>query len=327
MNAQYLSAIKLLPNSIADLLFTVEENITEKATEIRLRSGKPISLTTKGGTIYPYFNGYSLLPDNYSVIASPYMIKEAFQQLCNNSVYSHEEELSQGFLILKDGHRAGICGRVIKKNDEKPWITDISSINIRIAHEVKGVAEQVFGQTSDFCGLLICGPPNSGKTTMLRDYIRIASQRGERVALVDCRGEIAAVKNSLCGLDVGINTDVITGGDKANGIELALRVLSADIIAFDEIGTIDELTKIRDCLNSGVKVVTTFHCQDCEQLIRRNKYLPILDTGAFSHFIFLGKDYRPQVFKECELENETSGNSGSNNILYSLRNDNFVQVV
>ncbi len=327
MDKQYLSAVSLLPSFLQKILSVFTERTELSVTEIRLRSEKPIGLTTDRGTVYPTAKGYSLLPSIESIKITADQLHECFIELCNRSVYSHEQELSQGYLILKGGHRAGVCGRVVKKQNGDTWITDISSINIRIAHEVKGIAERVYGQTAEAKGLLICGPPHSGKTTLLRDYIRIASNRGNRVAVVDCRGEIAAVKNCICGLDVGVNTDVITGGEKAQGIETALRVMTPDIISFDEIGSRDELMKISDCLNSGVSIITTLHCESREQLISRNKYLPLLETMAFSHFVFLDSCHNALVLKECEILGETDGSVSSNNILYDGRFGTSIQAV
>ena len=319
----FLSAINLLPKDLHNILLKVDENISKQVTEIRLRSGKPLSLTLRDKIAFLSYDGYSLMVNNRTFITTQEIVTESFLQLCNHSVYSHEEELSQGYLILKDGHRAGICGRAMKKADGSPWITEVNSINIRIAREVTGVAGNVYGQTRDFKGLLICGAPNTGKTTLLRDYLRITSNNGEKVTLVDCRGEIAAVKNGLCGLDVGVNTDVITGGCKSEGIQRALRVLSPNIIAFDEIGSEEELQSIQDSLNSGVKIITTFHCENIDELRDRNKYLHILDINVFSHFIFLDKLRKTTVYKRGEIIYENSGDSCADNLNYNLRN-NFI---
>ncbi len=323
MDEQYKSVVNLLPKAISNILLSVDVKISQITTEIRLRAGKPLALTTDSGILYLEEVGYSLIPTQRSRFIAEDELKDAFLRLCNNSVYSHEQELKQGYLTLCGGHRAGICGHIVTKPNGEYWITDVSSINIRIAREVKGVAESVYGKTLYGKGLLICGPPHSGKTTYLRDYLRISSDRGERVAIVDCRGEIAAVRNSICGLDVGVNTDVITGGAKADGIEKALRVLTPDIIAFDEIGSKEELEKISDCFNSGVRVVTTIHCSNSAELLERNRYLPILNTGMFTHLIFLDLFHKVTVLEECELFAENNRHDTYNNIVFGAGSDPF----
>ncbi len=323
MSERYISAIDLLPDKFRCILKRTENKIMNEVTEIRIRSGKPICLTLNDRIVYPNKIGYSLIPDSQSIIFTSEEVTECFLYLCNNSVYSHEQEISQGFLSLKDGHRAGICGRAIKKANGESWISDISSINIRVAREIVGVAAKVYGQTFGFKGLLICGAPNSGKTTFLRDYIRLLSNCGEKVSVIDCRGEIAAVKGSICCLDVGVNTDVITGGRKSEGIEHALRVLSPNVIAFDEIGNLEELNQIRDCFNCGVKIITTFHCDSIDELISRSRFLPIINTNAFSHFVFLDKSRIPKVYLRSDLNNETIRYDNLDSSLYRSWNDIF----
>jgi len=316
-----LSVIRLLPQSISSVLATQSRETLSKTTEIRIRRGRPISLTLDNRTIFPNKCGYSLIPDVNSFVVEPHLIEKCFLELCDNSVYSHEEEISQGYLILNNGHRAGICGRMIRRSDKSSWITDISSINIRIAREIHGAANSIYSQISDFSGVLICGAPNTGKTTLLRDYIRILSNNGQKMALVDCRGEIAAVKNGLCGLDVGVNTDVITGGKKSEGIESAIRVLSPNVIAFDEIGSVDELIQISQCFNAGVRIITTFHCEDIEQLKSRNKTIPILDTGVFSHLVFLDKSHNAEVVQWGDINREVIRDNGADSVGNSHRID------
>ena len=325
MKSHFLSAISLLPTTLYDLLSRVDESILEQVSEIRLRSGKPLSLTLGDKIVYPNYNVYSLLPNSSSFVTSQEKVTECFLHLCNHSVHSHEEELSEGFIMLKGGHRAGIGGRVIRKADGVMWTSDISSINIRIAREFIGVAQNLYGQTRGFKGLLICGAPNSGKTTMLRDYLRIISNAGEKVAIIDCRGEIAAVNHGLCSLDVGFNTDVITGGDKQEGIERALRVLSPHVIAFDEIGSEEELHRIRDCFNSGVKIVTTFHCNDIPELKERNKYFQILEGDTFSHFAFLDETRKAKVYSRGEIMYEVIGNNCGYNLQHNLWDDAVIK--
>lgn len=321
VDSSFLSAINLLPKDLHNNLLNIDENISKQVTEIRLRSGKPLSLTLRDKIVFLSYDGYSLMVNNRTFITTQEIVTESFLQLCNHSVYSHEEELAEGYLILKDGHRAGICGRAMNKKDGSPWIAEVNSINIRIARELTGIADNVYRETRGFKGLLICGAPNTGKTTLLRDFSRIASDNGEKVTVVDCRGEIAAVKNGLCGLNVGVNTDVITGGCKSEGIQRALRVLSPNIITFDEIGSEDELQSIQDSLNSGVKIITTFHCENIDELRDRNKYLHILDSNVFSHFIFLDKFRKTSVYKRGEIIYENSGHSCVDNLNYNLRND------
>ena len=56
-------------------------------------------------------------------------------------MYAYIEQLKQGFLTIRGGHRVGICGTVVMDHDKVKTIRHISGLNIRIAHEVKGCAD------------------------------------------------------------------------------------------------------------------------------------------------------------------------------------------
>ena len=319
MDEQYKQIIDMLPLNIKSILYSVADKFSCCTTEIRLRTNKPLALTTYNGMVYPYYGGYNLYPtkDNYIVKNSE--LDETVLKLCNNSIHSHEKELVEGYISLAGGHRVGVCGKIVIKGDNTRWVTDISSVNIRIARAVYGCSQGVLSKIINEKGLLICGPPHSGKTTFLRDYIRNVSNRGERVAVIDCRGEIAASKNGVCGLDVGLNSDVISGGTKPEGIQRALRTMSPDLIAFDEVGSIEELNGIVDCLNSGVRVVTTVHCNNYEELNMRNKYLPILNIGVFGTAVFLDKKFMIKIVRMCDEIDKDYWNNYNNNFILGNR--------
>ena len=234
-------------------------------------------------------------------------LQEIFVSLCNNSVYTHEKEIANGFISLPFGSRAGITGDYILKPDGKYWVQNITSINIRISSEQSGFANKLIGVVNSG-SILICGAPNSGKTTLLRDYVKSKSNLGTKISLVDVRSEISGFGT----LDVGINTDVSTGGNKALLIENALRSMSPEIIAFDEIGTLEELEKLRDCLSSGVDCITTFHAKNSRELLIRNRFLPILDLNIFNYIVFIDREYNYTVeridFKNVQTNRCIDGN-------------------
>lgn len=82
--------------------------------------------------------------------------------------------------------------------------------------------------------------------------------------------------------NVGVFTDVLNGYGKAEGVEIATRVLSPEYIACDEITGFDDC--IRLCLNSGVKMIFTLHCGTLEQA----KNTEAVKSGAISHIAFIG---------------------------------------
>ena len=239
--------------------------------EIRLRAGQPIVLETTRGR-FPL--------DRKSTSEE---IADCIKNFCHYSLHSYERELREGYITLKGGHRAGFCGSAVLRGDRIDTIKNISSINIRIAREITGTAESL-EQTvfdADFRGLLIAGKPMSGKTTVLRDLCRIIGNN-RKLAVIDTRSEIAASYNGTPQNDIGANTDVLNGYPRREGIEIAVRTLSPEYIACDEITGEPDFASL--CLSSGVKLIFTSHCGTVKQA--RNS--PIAQSGAISHIAFLG---------------------------------------
>jgi len=288
--------INLLPRRLINIFDNLSTDTLEAITEIRLRVGRPVAIRINGRVVFLEKKGLSYNATSQNINLMEDELKESFLKICENSVYSHENEIVKGYVSLPNGGRAGVCGTYIERPNGSVWLKDISSINIRIAKEVKDCAKDLYLKNISG-GILICGPPHSGKTTFLRDYVRLISNGGKNVTLIDTRGEISAPSGGVPTLDIGINTDVIFGGRKSFCIENSLRAMSPDVIAFDEIGKLEELNAIADSLNCGVKVIATIHAYDKEELFLRNQKLPILETGAFGYIVFLDKSYKYEIVK------------------------------
>jgi stage III sporulation protein AA len=246
----YDEAVEFLP-MFKDKLSAVAPNIREKAREIRLRAGQPITI--------------ELIADrhiiNTKVTAED--LKKLIEIFCDYSIHSYARQISQGFITLKGGHRAGFCGKAVIKNDLVTAMRDISSVNLRIAREFIGCSDELYNaihnsQFNNLKSLLIMGKPMSAKTTVLRDMARNLSDAGYKVAVIDERGEINAP-----GFNLGMNTDVLDGFPKKAGFITALRALSPDFILCDEIAGDGE--DIAECLNCGVGVIMTAHCGSIDE--------------------------------------------------------------
>lgn len=274
------SALYPLTDRIAEVLRKLPVCIKNSVYEIRLRSEKPVTLTADR-VYYIGTNGEASdrLPGN-PLVADEEELYEVLTRLCGHSVYTRAEELRNGYISMKNGHRAGVCGRF-----QSGYFRDISSVNIRIAREIEGAAEALYGKVGK--GILIAGGPGSGKTTVLRDIVRHLSDSGYRISLVDTRGEIAAASGGRATLNVGINTDVISGGDKAKGVEIALRTLFPQYIAFDEIGSTRELELVSESFFSGTGIITTAHASSLEELKQRRVTKRLIELGVIENIALL----------------------------------------
>ena len=267
--------------SLSKTLSKIDPFLKQDVQEIRLRAGKPLALTVKNKILYVSENGECKSTAENAQKVTLNDVQESFKLLIRGSVYSHLSEIKEGYIMMRYGHRAGICGSFTKTGN----ISNVSSVNIRISREIKGAANQLL-KAYNGGGVLIAGPPASGKTTVLRDFIRgIASAETEnpkRVCLVDTRGEISASFLGECFNDLGENCDVLVGFEKSKGFLMAIRTMFPNIVAFDEIGTNEELEGVMQGFMSGVDVVVTAHVGNEADLMRREITKKLLQSGAIT---------------------------------------------
>ena len=140
--------------------------------------------------------------------------------------------MREGFLTLPGGHRIGICGTLALRDGETVSVRDVSSLCIRVSGEPSIRTEHLLERLTE--PTLILGPPGSGKTTLLRACIRLLSDAGRRVSLADDRGEVAACWHGVPQRNVGMHTDVLTGGRKMQSVLWLLRTMDDSTLVMNE---------------------------------------------------------------------------------------------
>lgn len=303
MSERFNEASRALSDRLYKAVYKLPNELKAKVQEIRVRAEKPLALSVGNDTLF--VDNKFTLSENYknSLVASMEDIVTTFQNICCYSVYSHQNEIKNGFVTMGSGHRVGICGTAVSIHGEINSVRDISSLNIRIAREIPNASEELLRRVGKlYGGLLIVGMPCSGKTTILRDLARRISLgidcRIMRTSVVDERSELSGTYAGISKNDLGL-ADILNGYSKADGIMQALRTLSPEAIICDEIGASSDMQAIEQGVNAGVSIIATIHAESYHELLSRNQGKTLIGTGAFKTIVIL--DSRENVGKIKEL--------------------------
>lgn len=258
----------MLEDLLGDIAAYVKDGFV---TEIRLRIGKGIVI--KGAS------DRSTLP--YTVKRAD--IENIIARATKNSLYAYQDYISKGFLPYAGGVRIGLAGKGVAENGKLVTIRDISSLNIRVPHEIRGCAAPLRHITDDFQSTLIVSPPFAGKTTLIRDMARALALKYD-ITVIDERDEI-------CGGIGGAGDfgDVISGVDKSLATEGAIRSLAPEIIVMDELFPEKDGALVESVVRAGVKILASVHADSFERITA----LAPSFVGHFSYGVLLG--YKPSV--------------------------------
>ena len=267
----YNEILRYFPRRISTSLEDIFKQTNYVIEEIRLRTERPI--------IIKHSKGEEILKTTVSINE----ILETLQHICDNSIYTYQNQICNGFVTIKGGHRIGISGSVVQTDGKITNINYISNLN-------------------SIYNTLIASSPGAGKTTILRDVVRRLSDgidqinfKGKTISLVDERGEIAAVYKGVPQNDIGVRTDVMDNVDKSIGMRLLIRSMSPEIIVADEIGKDEDVEAINYAVCSGIKGIFTAHGGSLKELQLNPAISKIIDKHIFERIIFLDKTIKGKV--------------------------------
>ncbi|MFR1518680.1 MAG: stage III sporulation protein AA [Clostridia bacterium] len=287
-------------------VFAADRELLRTAGEIRIRTGLPLCVI--GGLHKEKY----FLSANGRIVSAPsaYLapkeeVNRIFASICRSSVYAYKEDIRNGFITLRGGHRVGIAGKMLPDGS----VYDVSSLNIRIARQVKGCAAElirhIIKKEDEIYSTLIISPPACGKTTMIRDIARILGSgskspyfKGANVGIIDERSEIAACYNGMPANDVGMMTDVYDACPKEKGILMMIRSMAPEIIITDEIGGPGDAAAVESAMNAGVKIIATAHGSRLSDLKVRREIAAMIGAGVFERYITLSSTNGPATIQE-----------------------------
>ena len=143
-----------------------EEDIEEKnktIEEIRLRADKSLILK---------FNKKEVI---LKVIVTQEMILKTLQKVCDNSIYTYQNQIKEGFITVKGGHRIGITGNCVIEDGKVSNINYVSSLNFRIAKQIKGSSNKLLkyvldSENNNIYTTLIVSPPGVRKDNCFKRF-------------------------------------------------------------------------------------------------------------------------------------------------------------
>lgn len=292
---------RLLPEKLLAEIDMINISAIE---EIRLRAGARAALTTPRGNVF------------LKCIFTQKEIAEILSDMCGHSLYAYSDMINNGYVTLDGGVRVGICGRAAVEDEHIIGVYGISSLNIRIPADIRGIGGEICalirGMTSSR-GVLVYSPPGVGKTTLLRSVARRMGNGAEalRVAVIDTRAEIA------CFDGMGDATiDVLSGYPKGIGIEIAARTMNAQLMICDEIGEEREIKSILYAQNCGVPLLASAHGDSISGLLSRRGISALHKAGVFGAYVAISRradsreyDYKITTAEEADDILQNNGRS------------------
>ncbi|MBD5583804.1 MAG: hypothetical protein HDQ88_01855 [Clostridia bacterium] len=276
-------SLSFLPEEVKSALNHLNIN---RLTEIRLRRGQPVVIEYDGS--YAYLGGLGFTTN----IADALKISEVepiLTSATDGCVYGYTEQMKSGFITVGHGVRIGIAGEYVTENGKVNTIRGVTSLNIRIPHDIKGCADYLVDSLfkDGVKSTLIYSKPGLGKTTMLRDIARnLGKNTLKNVLIFDERGEIGAFDGYGDGFDMG-TVDVIRAYSKLGAIVSAIRAMKPDVIITDELYGDEDIKAVQFAVDCSIAVIASSHISDRQ----------ILQKMPFEYYAELkGLGVRPDIY-------------------------------
>lgn len=280
----FLQAAAVLPPPLRRLAEGIPDEQKARAEELRLRTGYPATLLVD--------TGERTIPGALPVTEDD--LRTVLEIASQASAHTVLERVRNGFVTIRGGHRIGLCGTAVQEGGVIRNLRYLSSLAIRIARPVRGIAGTLLSELWEKGTLqntLILAPPGAGKTTLLRDLIWNLSEGyggpALRIGVVDERGELAAMWEGRPELDLGRRTDVMDSCSKAEGLRMLLRGMNPQVLAVDEITAPEDVKAILQAAGCGVSLLATAHGSSVKDLSLRAIYRDLLGSGVFQRVILL----------------------------------------
>lgn len=296
--------LKYFPEKIKNV---IEENLADlNLEEIRIRNNKPIIL--KSSNQEKLIRYYPNSDEMMTIL----------QLICENSIYTYQKQIAEGFVTLKGGHRVGLSGSCVMEKGEVINISYISSFNFRISRQIIGCSKNALKYIIDMNkkivkNTLIVSPPGSGKTTLLRDVIRQISSgiksvkfKGQTVGVVDERGEIASLYRGEAQNEIGSKTDVIENTTKSIGMKMLIRSMAPEVIVADEIGGQNDIEVIKYAICSGCKGIFTAHGASFDDIYMNPVLKELVNSHIFEIIMFLNPKQRGDILEVYKFNKKTN---------------------
>ena len=124
---RWMSLTQQTPEPLRQMLEKIQPEQQREIREIRLRVGVE-TMIYAGGLYGLGKEGITDVDRSWKPDMED--CRRLLDALCGHAVYACEEQMKEGYLVLRGGFRVGVTGRVIQQNGKTAGMTDISMFKI-----------------------------------------------------------------------------------------------------------------------------------------------------------------------------------------------------